>query len=341
MQTSRGFIVCFRGLFSCTPTVSCYHVLVNLLVTGAAGFIGSHFVLRHVAQHPQDSVVVLDALTYAADISFLDPVIDRITFVEGDVADAELVAKLTEKHGIEVIVNFAAETHVDRSIQNASPFLHSNVMGVQSLIDVCKAHPAVLLLHISTDEVYGERKDGEPPCGVSDPLRPGNPYAASKAAGDLMLLAAARTFGIRVRITRCTNNYGPHQDATKLLPVVIGKAFADAKIPIYGEGKQKRDWLFVTDHADAVECVLSRGTDGQVYLISADDERSNLETAKAVLDALGKPHSLIEFVPDRPGHDWRYALDSSGTRAIGWRPTVSFEQGLQRAIGWYADRRSV
>ncbi|MDD3896243.1 MAG: dTDP-glucose 4,6-dehydratase [Candidatus Peribacteraceae bacterium] len=314
---------------------------MNLLVTGAAGFIGSHFVLRHVAQHPQDSVVVLDALTYAADRSFLDPVIDRITFVEGDIADAELVATVTEKHGIEAIVNFAAETHVDRSIQDVAPFIHSNVLGIQSLISVCRRHPSLLLLHISTDEVYGERKDNEPSCVVDDPLHPGNPYSASKAAGDLMLLAAARTFGIRVRITRCTNNYGPHQDSSKLLPVVIGKALRGEKIPIYGEGRQKRDWLFVTDHTDAVECVLSRGEDGKMYLISADDERSNLETAKAVLDALGKPHSLIEFVPDRPGHDWRYALDSSGTRAIGWKPQVPFRQGLQRTIEWYVDRQPV
>ena len=311
---------------------------MNLLVTGGAGFIGSHFVLRHVAQHPQDTIVVLDKLTYASDKSFLDPVMDRLTFIKGDIADAKLVAQLVRTHGVETIVNFAAETHVDRSIQDASPFIHSNVLGIQSLIGVCRANPSLLLIHISTDEVYGERKDSEPSCKVDDPLHPGNPYSASKAAGDLMLLAAVRTFGIRVRITRCTNNYGPHQDATKLLPVVIGKALRGEKIPIYGEGKQKRDWLFVTDHTDAVEHVLAAGEDGEIYLISADDERPNLETAKAVLDVLGKQHDLIEFVPDRPGHDWRYALDSSVTRALGWTPKKKFEDGLKETIEWYEKR---
>lgn len=313
---------------------------MNLLVTGGAGFIGSHFVLRHAAEHPQDTVVVLDKLTYASDKSLLDPAIDRLTFVQGDIADAELVSTLIRTHSIATIVNFAAETHVDRSIQDASPFLHSNVFGIHSLIGACRENPSLLLLHISTDEVYGERKDDEPSCAVDDPLHPGNPYSASKAAGDLMLLAAVRTYGIRVRITRCTNNYGPHQDSSKLLPVVIGKALRDEKIPIYGKGKQKRDWLFVTDHTDAVECVLSRGEDGRVYLISADDERPNLETAKAVLAILGKPHSLIQFVPDRPGHDWRYALDSSSTASLGWKPQVSFQEGLKRTIDWYRTRWS-
>jgi dTDP-glucose 4,6-dehydratase len=308
---------------------------MNLLVTGAAGFIGSHFVLRHVQQHPNDKVVVLDKLTYAADKSLLDPIADRSTFVEGDIADRSLVEELVAEHAIDSIVNFAAETHVDNSIKDAHPFLHSNVLGMQSLIEVCKAHPELLLLHISTDEVYGERKDEEPPCEVADPLRPGNPYSASKAAGDLMLLASVRTFGIRVRITRCTNNYGPHQDSSKLLPVIIAKALRDEKIPIYGEGKQKRDWLYVTDHTDAVEAVLSRGEDGHIYLISADDERQNLATAKAVLDALGKSHDLIEFVADRPGHDWRYALNSSSTKALGWKPQVPFGDGLRKTIEWY------
>ena len=311
---------------------------MNLLITGGAGFIGSHFVLRHVDNHPDDSVVVLDKLTYAADKSFLDPVADSITFVEGDIADQELVAKLVADHSIDTIVDFAAETHVDNSIKDAEPFIHTNILGMHSMIEVCKAHPEILLLHVSTDEVYGEVPDNEPSCVVDSPLHPGNPYSATKAAGDLMLLAAVRTYGIRARITRCTNNYGPHQASEKFLPTVIRSIMNDQKIPVYGEGKQKRDWLFVTDHTDAIESVLEKGEDGKIYLISADDERENIETAKKALDAIGKSHDLISFVKDRPGHDWRYALDSSTTKALGWAPKVSFEEGLKQTVEWYKNR---
>ncbi|UPA22505.1 dTDP-glucose 4,6-dehydratase [Candidatus Peribacteria bacterium] len=308
---------------------------MNILVTGGAGFIGSHYVLRHVRQHPEDQVIVLDALTYAADRSLLDPVANAIVFVEGDIADLPLLEKLVSDYEIDTIVNFAAETHVDRSIQNAVPFLHSNVLGVQSLIELLKKHPSILLVHISTDEVYGDLQDDEPIFTRASTLKPSSPYAATKASGDLLLLAAARTYGISVRITRCTNNYGPHQDRSKLLPVIIGRAFMDQKIPIYGEGKQKRDWLYVTDHTDAIELVLEKGENGQVYLIGASNERQNIDVAKTVLKALGKPESLIQFVPDRPGHDWRYSLDASSVRALGWEPQVSFADGVRETIAWY------
>lgn len=308
---------------------------MNILVTGGAGFIGSHYVLRHVRQHPEDQVIVLDALTYAADRSLLDPVANAIVFVEGDIADLPLLEKLVSDYEIDTIVNFAAETHVDRSIQNAVPFLHSNVLGVQSLIELLKKHPSILLVHISTDEVYGDLQDDEPIFTRASTLKPSSPYAATKASGDLLLLAAARTYGISVRITRCTNNYGPHQDRSKLLPVIIGRAFMDQKIPIYGEGKQKRDWLYVTDHTDAIELVLEKGENGQVYLIGASNERQNIDVAKTVLKALGKPESLIQFVPDRPGHDWRYSLDASSVRALGWEPKVSFADGVRETIAWY------
>lgn len=311
---------------------------MNLLVTGGAGFIGSHFVLRHCEQHPDDLVLVLDKLTYAADRSFLDPVADKIIFVEGDIVDQSLVMKLVEEHAIDTIVNFAAETHVDNSIRNTEPFIHSNILGMQSLIEVCKEYPNLQLVHISTDEVYGEIFENEPACTINSPLRPGNPYSATKAAADLMLLAAVRTYGIHGRITRCTNNYGPHQADEKFLPTIIRNALKEQSIPVYGEGKQMRDWLFVTDHTDAVECVIAHGKDGEVYLISADDDRANIDTAKSVLDVLGKSHALISFVPDRPGHDWRYALNSSNTRALGWKPKVSFEEGLQKTVEWYSRR---
>ncbi len=312
-----------------------YHSSMNILVTGGAGFIGSHYVLRHVRQHPEDRVIVLDALTYAADKTLLLPVMDAITFVEGDIADLPLLESLVEDHKIQIIINFAAETHVDRSIQNAVPFLHSNVLGVQSLIELLKKHPHILLVHISTDEVYGDLQDNEPSFTLMSPLCPSSPYAATKASGDLLLLAAARTYGISVRITRCTNNYGPHQDKSKLLPVIILHALNDEPIPIYGQGLQKRDWLYVTDHTDAIELVLQKGKDGEVYLIGASNEQQNINVTKTVLKIINKPESLIEFVTDRPGHDWRYSLDASSIKALGWKPQVSFENGIKETVAWY------
>ena len=314
---------------------------MNLLVTGGAGFIGSHFVLRHVDQHPDDHVVVLDKLTYAADKSFLDPVSDAISFIEGDIADQKLVESIVHDHKVDVIVDFAAETHVDNSIAEAAPFLHTNVIGVQALIEVVRKHPALLFLHVSTDEVYGDQSESDHPREPDSPLKPSNPYSASKASGDLLVLAAIRTHNIRARITRCSNNYGPHQAAEKFLPVVIQHALHDQSIPVYGEGKQKRDWLYVTDHTDAIETVLQNGEDGKIYLIGADDERPNIETAKMVLDALGKSHDLISFVTDRPGHDWRYILDSSSTRDLGWKPQVTFADGLREMIEWYTTHFAV
>jgi dTDP-glucose 4,6-dehydratase len=325
----------FSGFLHSSPVP---FLRMNLLVTGAAGFIGSHFVLRHVEQHSEDTVVVFDKLTYAADKSFLDSVKEKILFVEGDIVDQKLVSGLVEEHKIDAIIDFAAESHVDRSINDPAPFIHTNILGVQSLIEVCRDHPTVLLLHVSTDEVYGDIGDADPPCNLDSPLRPSNPYSASKAAGDLAILAAARTYGIRARITRCTNNYGPHQFEEKFLPTVLRAALNNEKIPVYGEGKQKRDWLYVTDHTDAIELVLQTGEDGGVYLISAGDERENIETAKLVLDAIGKPHDLISFVEDRPGHDWRYALDSSNMKALGWGPKVPFKEGLKQTIEWYTKR---
>ncbi len=312
---------------------------MNLLVTGGAGFIGSHFVLRHKEQFPDDTIVVLDKLTYAGDKTFLDPVISRIRFVQGDIADIELVSQLILRYEIGCIVNFAAETHVDRSIKDAVPFLHTNIVGVQGLIEVCKVAKDVLLLHVSTDEVYGDLKDGEAGHQPTDAVRPSSPYSASKAAGDLLLMAAVRTYGIRARITRCTNNYGPHQATEKFIPVIIKNAVADKPVPIYAQGKNRRDWLYVTDHCDGIEAVLAlKDGDGKIFHISADDEHENIEVAKSILSMLGKPESLLRFVDDRPGHDWRYALDSSSVRSLGWKPRVDFQTGLRKAVDWYRAR---
>lgn len=328
---------------------------MNLLVTGGAGFIGSHFVLRHKEQFPEDTIVVLDKLTYAGNKAFLDSIMNRIRFVQGDIVDFELLKELAAKYAIDTIVNFAAETHVDRSIANAVPFLHTNVLGVQSLIELCRAQPEVKLLHISTDEVHGDIGDTESPRTTSDPLYPSSPYAASKAAGEMFLLAAMRTYGMKVTISRCTNNYGPHQAEEKFIPTVIRSAVAGKNIPVYGKGKNKRDWLYVTDHCDALEIILQtewafwdaavpgvrssqpRGS-GHIFHIGADDERENITVAKAIVKILGKPESLIEFVPDRPGHDWRYALDSSPMRTLGWKPKVSFEEGIKKTVEWYKNK---
>lgn len=313
----------------------------SILVTGAAGFIGSHFVLRHVEQHPDDRIVVLDLLTYAADKSFLEPVIDQITFIEGDIADQALVDKLVEEHQIDTIVNFAAESHVDNSISDATPFLHTNVIGTQSLIEVVKAHPHVRLLHVSTDEVYGDVGDDDPSCSVNAPLKPSSPYAASKAAAELLVLAAVRTFGINAVITRCTNNYGPHQADEKFIPTVIRNALNDQPVPIYGTGKNKRDWIYVGDHCDGIEAILKvnwKTDQRRVWNIGIDREFENLDVAKMILNILGKPHDLLTFVEDRKGHDWRYAVDSSETRTLGWAPKKTFEEGLIETVEWYKKR---
>lgn len=313
----------------------------RLLVTGGAGFIGSHFVLRHVQAFSNDTLVVLDKLTYAADKTFLDAAANTMTFVQGDIADRELVAKLVKDYDIDTIIDFAAETHVDRSIDDPFPFLHTNVLGVQSLIDVCRNNPTVRLLHVSTDEVYGDLSDTDAPKKPNDPLTPSSPYAASKAAGDMLVQAAVRTFGIKACITRCTNNYGPHQALEKFIPTVIRTAMKDESVPIYAEGKNKRDWLYVTDHTDAIEMVLAREASFDscpIFHVSADCEQKNIDVAKMLLSALQKPESLLSFVKDRLGHDWRYALDSTDTRALGWKPKVSFEEGLARTVEWYRGR---
>ena len=328
---------------------------MNLLVTGGAGFIGSHFVLRHKEQFPDDLIVVLDMLTYAGNKAFLEPVLNRIRFVQGDIADVELVSQLILRYEIDTIVNFAAETHVDRSIKNAVPFIHTNIVGVQALIEVCRAAPATRLLHISTDEVYGDIGDDDAPRTVGDPLFPSSPYAASKASGEMLLLAAMRTWKLKIAITRCTNNYGPHQANEKFIPTVVRHVIKNEQIPIYGTGKNKRDWLYVTDHTDALEVILktewafndqkiggsghpSHPLRASLFNISADDERQNIDVAKMILKILGKSDDLISFVEDRPVHDWRYALNSSGMRKLGWSPKIDFEQGLAKTVDWYRRR---
>ncbi|HOE46758.1 MULTISPECIES: dTDP-glucose 4,6-dehydratase [Methanothrix] len=308
---------------------------MNLLVTGGLGFIGSNFIRLMLNRHDDCRILNLDAQGFGSNIQNLADYKDerRYTFFRGDIADSSLVSSLVEK--ADLVVNFAAETHVDRSISRPDSFLHSNVNGVFCLLEAIRDHnPSVRYVQISTDEVYGDILRGS--STEDSTLRPSSPYSASKAAGDVFVLAYARTYGLEAMITRCTNNYGPYQFPEKLIPKTIIRAKEGLKIPIYGTGENVRDWIYVTDHCRAVEQVLNRGRRGEIYNISAGEERTNLFIAKFILEMLGKSEDQIEFVEDRPGHDARYSLDSSRIRKeLGWRPERSFEEGLQTTVEWY------
>ena len=310
-------------------------IAMNLLVTGGLGFIGSNFIRLMLNRHDDCRILNLDAQGFGSNIQNLADYKDdrRYTFFRGDIADSSLVSSLVEK--ADLVVNFAAETHVDRSISRPDSFLHSNVNGVFCLLEAIRDHnPSVRYVQISTDEVYGDILRGS--STEDSTLRPSSPYSASKAAGDVFVLAYARTYGLEAMITRCTNNYGPYQFPEKLIPKTIIRANEGLKIPIYGTGENVRDWIYVTDHCRAVEQVLNRGRRGEIYNISAGEERTNLFIAKFILEMLGKSEDQIEFVEDRPGHDARYSLDSSRIRKeLGWRPERSFEEGLQTTVEWY------
>ena len=310
-------------------------IAMNLLVTGGLGFIGSNFIRLMLNRHDDCRILNLDAQGFGSNIQNLADYKDdrRYTFFRGDIADSSLVSSLVEK--ADLVVNFAAETHVDRSISRPDSFLHSNVNGVFCLLEAIRDHnPSVRYVQISTDEVYGDILRGS--STEDSTLRPSSPYSASKAAGDVFVMAYARTYGLEAMITRCTNNYGPYQFPEKLIPKTIIRAKEGLKIPIYGTGENVRDWIYVTDHCRAVEQVLNRGRRGEIYNISAGEERTNLFIAKFILEMLGKSEDQIEFVEDRPGHDARYSLDSSRIREeLGWRPERSFEEGLQTTVEWY------
>lgn len=309
---------------------------MRLLVTGAAGFIGSNFVHYLLAQYPDVRIVNLDKLTYAGNVQNLaaiatDP---RYQFVKGDISDKQVVHEIL-RSGCDAIVNFAAESHVDRSIENAEVFLQTNVIGTQVLLDAAHAYKVERFLQVSTDEVYGSLG----PTGYfteESPLAPNSPYAASKAAADLLVRAASHTHALGTLITRCSNNYGPYQFPEKFIPLLITNALEDKSLPIYGDGRNVRDWLYVDDHCRALDLVLQHGTPGEVYNIGGNTERLNLDMARAILQVLEKPETLITFVPDRPGHDRRYAVDCSKIRReLGWEACYSLAAGLQKTISWY------
>jgi dTDP-glucose 4,6-dehydratase len=307
----------------------------QLLVTGGAGFIGSAFVRGHLHDYPDDSVLVLDKLTYAGNLENLAPVADdpRYRFVHGDICDAALVAELMP--GVDAVVNFAAETHVDRSILDASSFIDTDVKGTYVLLEAARRVGVSLFCQVSTDEVYGDVPEGA--SRESDPLAPRSPYAASKAGGEHLVRAYHVTYSLPTITTRASNNYGPYQYPEKFLPVIILNALADRPIPLYGDGRQRRDWLYVEDHCAAIEVLLARGEPGTAYNIGGGNERENRWLAERVLDLLGKPRSLIQSVPDRPGHDRRYAVDASRLAALGWQPARPFEAALADTVRWYVE----
>jgi dTDP-glucose 4,6-dehydratase len=306
---------------------------MRLLVTGGAGFIGSHFVRWMLAHEPETRVVVLDKLTYAGNPANLADVArdPRYRFVLGDICDAAAVDAVVA--GCDAIVNFAAETHVDRSILDPEAFIRTDVVGIHVLLEAARRQGVRRFLQVSTDEVYGDVAVGS--SREEAPLRPRSPYAASKASAELFLQAYHVTYGLATLATRGSNTLGPNQYPEKAVPLFITNAIDDQPLPIYGDGRQVRDWLYVEDHCEAIRLVLERGTPGEAYNVGAGNERENLAVARDILRLLGKPESLIQHVPDRPGHDRRYSLDTSKIRALGWRPRYDFETALARTVEWY------
>jgi dTDP-glucose 4,6-dehydratase len=309
---------------------------VRVLVTGGAGFIGSNFVRHLLAARPEVEIINFDCLTYAGNPESLADIADnpRYKFVRGDITDKQAVHHVFEER-LDAAVNFAAETHVDRSIEDASPFLRTNILGVQCLLDAAKQFKLSKFVQISTDEVYGSA-----PAGGSFTeetiLDPRSPYAASKASADHLVSAYANTYGLPAVVLRCTNNYGPYQFPEKLIPLIIANAREDKTLPIYGDGMQERDWLFVEDYCRAIALALEKASPGSIYNVSAGTPQPNLKIVRTILKHLGKPESLMQYVKDRPGHDRRYALDSSKLqRELGWSPIVPFEEGIRRTIDWY------
>ena len=311
---------------------------MKLLVTGGAGFIGSNFIRHVLREHPVDRVVNLDKLTYAGNPANLadvqrDP---RYAFVHGDICDAALVREVL--HGVDAVVNFAAESHVDRSLVEPDGFLRTDVFGVFTLLEAVRELKTPRVVHVSTDEVYGSVAQGS--STEQDPLRPSNPYSASKAAGDLLALAYWRTHGVPVVITRSSNNFGPHQYPEKVVPLFITNALDDQPLPLYGDGRHVRDWLYVLDNCAAIDLVLRRGRDGEVYNVGGGHEVENVVLTREILRLTGKPDSLIRRVTDRPGHDRRYSVDSTKVGQLGWAPRHPFPSALETTVRWYREHET-
>lgn len=315
----------------------------NILVTGAAGFIGSNFAEFMVNKHPDYNIIVFDKLTYAGNMDNLKKVMDKITFVQGDICDLEKVTETFEKYNIDSVVHFAAESHVDNSIKTPFIFTQTNVIGTHTLLEVAKRiwgeGSSNKFVHISTDEVYGTLGE-EGYFTEKSPIQPNSPYSASKAGSDLVALAYHETFKMNVTVTNCSNNYGPYQHNEKLIPHMIKLALNDEKLPVYGQGLNIRDWLYVEDHCEAIDLVLHNGKAGERYNIGGHNEKRNIEIVKLILKHLGKTESLITYVEDRKGHDYRYAIDPTKIKnELGWKPKTKFEDGIVKTIDWYLENK--
>ena len=318
---------------------------MKILVTGGAGFIGSNFIFYMEKTHPEHELVCLDKLTYAGNLATLVSVLDNpnFKFIRGDVVDRAAVFDIFEMERPDIVVNFAAESHVDRSIEDPGIFLQTNVMGTQTLLDACRKYGIQRYHQVSTDEVYGDLPLDRPDLFFTEqmPLHTSSPYSASKASADLLCHAYQRTYGLPITISRCSNNYGPYQFPEKLIPLMIANALADKPLPVYGEGLNVRDWLYVEDHCAAIALILGKGKVGQVYNIGGHNEMCNVDIVRLICKALDKPESLITYVTDRKGHDMRYAIDPAFIhRELGWQPETKFEDGIQKTIQWYLDNRS-
>lgn len=314
----------------------------NLLVTGGAGFIGGNFVQYMADKYPNYHIYNLDVLTYAGDLTKHQKIENRknYSFVHIDIADRQAVSELFEQIDFTYIVHFAAESHVDRSITEPEIFIRTNVLGTQVLLDAAKRATIKKFVHVSTDEVYGEL-DFDPTTFFTEttPLQPSSPYSASKASSDLLVRAYYETYGLPVNITRCSNNYGPYHFPEKLIPLTISRVLNDQKVPVYGDGKNVRDWLHVLDHCSAIDLVLHSGEIGEVYNIGGHNEQTNLEVVRTIIEALGKSDDLIEFVEDRLGHDKRYAIDPTKIEQLGWRPVYDFETGITQTVDWFMENK--
>ncbi len=312
---------------------------MRLLVAGGAGFIGSNFIRYILGLHPDWEVVNVDKLTYAGNLANLEDVEedDRYRFIRADICEADRMGAVVEETAPDAIVNFAAETHVDRSIDDPALFLRTNILGAQVLMEAARKHGVARFLQISTDEVYGSLGP-EGKFTEDSPLRPNSPYAASKTGADLLVRAYFKTYGLPAIVTRCSNNYGPYQFPEKIIPFFVTLLKEDKPVPVYGDGMNVRDWIHVDDHSRAVEAVLLRGRPGEVYNVGGGNERTNIEITRLLLAAMGKPESLVKFVPDRPGHDRRYAIDDTKIRReLGVSPLVPFEEGIRSTVRWYLE----
>lgn len=317
---------------------------MTVLVTGGAGFIGANFTFYMLNRRPEDRVVCLDKLTYAGNPDTLSPVMDhpRFRFVRGDICDRAAVNALFEEERPDVVVNFAAESHVDRSIEDPEVFLRTNILGTASLMDACRTYGISRFHQVSTDEVYGDLPLDRPDLFFTEqtPLHTSSPYSASKASADLLCNAYQRTYGLPITISRCSNNYGPYQFPEKLIPLMIANALAEKPLPVYGEGLNVRDWLYVEDHCKAIDLILRQGRTGEVYNVGGHNEMRNIDIVRLICRELGKPESLITYVEDRKGHDLRYAVDPEKIRReLGWAPETAFQDGIKQTIRWYLDNR--